>query len=264
MPDCRDDLLAQAGFRFGRSGVHQARSMMLADLRSLLEACPSEATTPDAFANAILLENCLGKRSVTSRRLSLKHLRSLYALDPGVPIYRFFRFLWCRMPDERPLLALLIAYARDPVLRDSAPRIISMPPGDQLPFGAMETFLESLDENRYSPATLKSTACNVRTSWTHSGHLSGNVIKRRATAEPGAGSVALALLLGYLVGHRGMLLFESEYMRLLDATTARKNELAQTASKRGWLVFKQIGSIVEVLFPGVLTDKEQERIREQG
>ena len=264
MPECRDDFLAQAGFRLRRSGVHQARSMMLADIRSLFDACPSEATTPDSLANAILLENCLGKRSMASRRLTLQHLRSLYALDPNVPIYRFFRFLWNRSPDDRPLLALLIAYARDPVLRDSAPCVIALAPGEQLSAAAMEAFLGSLDETRYSPATLSSIARNVRATWTHSGHLTGNVVKQRAAAEPGVGPVALALLLGYLEGHRGLSLFESEYMRLLDAATAKKIALAQTASKRGWLVFKHIGAVVEVLFPGLLTNDEQERIREQS
>jgi hypothetical protein len=174
------------------------------------------------------------------------------------------RHFWQRDIEGQPLLALQVAYARDPILRLSAPAILRLAQGDELPRTSMEQFIDSLDEGRFSKATLKSIAQNINTTWTHTGHLRGIARKIRRATNPTAGSVSLALLLGYLCGVRGERLFESEYAKLLDCPLSRKIELAEAASRRGWIVFKHVGSVVEVLFTGLLTDQEQEWVREQG
>lgn len=238
--------------------------MMLADLRQLLEHLPGTDVGMDDISAAILDQNCLGKRSTSSRQLTLRHLRSLYSLDHRVTIYRALRYFWQRDVDGQPLLALQIAYARDPILRLSAPAILRLSPGDELPRTTMDQFLDSLDAGRFSKATLKSISQNVGTTWTHAGHLKGHARKFRSSAAATPGSVSLALLLGYLCGARGERLFESEYAKLLNCPLSRKIELGEVASRRGWIVLKHVGSIVEVLFPGLLTDQEQEWVREQG
>ena len=91
--------------------------------------------------------------------------------------------------------------------------------------------------------------------------------KRRQRFVPGlatAGSVSYALFLGYLVWVRGEALFTTEYARLLDCSTARSVELAEEASRRGWIVFKRIGKVMEVQFPNLLNAKEVEWIHEQN
>jgi hypothetical protein len=74
----------------------------------------------------------------------------------------------------------------------------------------------------------------------------------------------MALFLGYLHGARGQLLFDSEYMRILDCSSDKAIELAESASRRGWIVFKRIGNVIEVQFPNLLSQQEQEWVREQS
>ncbi|MBW3595887.1 MAG: hypothetical protein KY475_01275, partial [Planctomycetes bacterium] len=237
----RDEYLTRLGFSFDRGGAHLARSMMLDDLRRLLQHTPDAAATREDFARAILDDNCLGKRSARSRALALRHLSRLYALDPSVAIYRAMRYLWQRDPEGQSLLACLVAYTRDPVLQLSAPFILQMPFGNALVRADLEQFLDADEQGRFSKATLKSTAQNISTTWTHAGHVKGRVRKTRSAASPTPGAAALALFLGYLTGARGQTLFETEYAKLLDCTPDRTIELAEAASRRGWIVFKRIG-----------------------
>lgn len=264
MSRTREDNLGRFGFRFGRGGAHLARSMMLDDLRRLFEQVPDAKAGRDDLARAILDDNCLGKRSARTRSLTLRHLTNLYALDPAVPIFRALRYFWQRDLEGQALLACLVAYARDAVLRLSAPFILRMPPGKPLVRQELEQYLDGQDSGRFSQATLQSTAQNVATTWTHAGHLRGVVKKTRAAASPTPGGAALALLMGYVEGARGELLFETEYTKLLDCPPERCIELAEQASRRGWIVCNRIGAVIEVLFPNLLTAEEQEYVREQS
>jgi len=260
----REDSLVRFGFRFDRGGAHLARSMMLDDLRRLFEHVTDAKAGRNDFARAILDDNCLGKRSARTRGLALRHLANLYALDPAVPIFRALRYFWQRDPEGQALLSLLVAYVRDAILRLSAPFILRMPAGQLLVRSELEQYLDAQDPGRFSRATLQSTAQNVSTTWTHAGHIHGVVKKTRAAADPTPGAVALALLFGYLDGALGEILFETEYAKLLDCPRDRCIELAEQASRRGWIVCNRIGSIIEVLFPNLLTAQEQEYVREQS
>jgi len=72
------------------------------------------------------------------------------------------------------------------------------------------------------------------------------------------------LLLGYLTGVRGQALFQTEYARLLDCTLNKAIELAEDASRKGWIVFKRVGDVIEVLFPKLINQEEMEWLREQN
>ena len=237
---------------------------MLNDLRQLLQHVSDASAAHEDFARAVLQDNCLGKRSSRSRAITLRHLMSLYALEQSIPLYRAMRYFWQRDSEAQPLLACLIAYGRDPILRLSAPFVLRMSLGASFVRTELEDFLDSQEKGRFSKATLKSTAQNLATTWTHSGHLKGRVRKSRSVAVATPGSVALALFLGYVTGARAQALFETEYTRLLDCSTDRALELAETASRRGWIVCKRIGTVIEVLFPNLLTPQEQEWVREQS
>ena len=41
-------------------------------------------------------------------------------------------------------------------------------------------------------------------------------------------------------------------------------ELAEQASRRGWITYKRVGDVIEVLFPNLINKQEQEWLREQG
>src|SRR5664279_780143 len=102
----------------------------------------------------------------------------------------------------------------------------------------LEEFIEHQQPGRFSTATLKSTAQNINSSWTQTGHLLGRARKTRAHAIATPGSVAYALFLGYLTGIRGESLFQTEFVKLLDCTIDQAIGLAEDASRRGWIVFK--------------------------
>jgi hypothetical protein len=120
----------------------------------------------------------------------------------------------------------------------------------------MEEFLDAQEPGRFSKATLKSTAQNINSSWTQSGHLSGRVRKVRARAVATPGTASLALLLGYVSGLRGESLLKSDYTQMLDCSFERTLELAEDASRRGWILLKRLGQVIEVHFPNLITAQE--------
>jgi hypothetical protein len=162
------------------------------------------------------------------------------------------------------LLALICTYGRDSVFRATASFILKFTEGSTITRQSLEEFIDGLEPGRFSKATLKSTAQNINSTWTQSGHLCGRARKVRSRANPTAGSVSYALLLGYLTGARGQALFHSEYIKLLDCSFDKAIELAEEASRRGWIVFKRVGDVIEVLFPNQINQEEMERLREQN
>jgi len=136
--------------------------------------------------------------------------------------------------------------------------------GQRVTREALEEYIDNLETGRFSPSTLKSTAQNINSSWTQSGHLQGRVKKVRLKPKATPGAVSYALLLGYLSGVRGESLYNTEYAKLLDCSMEQAIELSTEASRKGWIVLKRLGSVIEVLFPILLSDKEMEWVREQS
>jgi hypothetical protein len=85
--------LAKIGFRFGDKGTHTSRTIMLEELGSVFKACPPDAKK-NTYVEAILDHNCLAKRTVATRKLSLQRLRELYGLDPDILLFRVLRGDW--------------------------------------------------------------------------------------------------------------------------------------------------------------------------
>ena len=256
--------LERLGFSYERGGVHTARTMMLAELRALLSFVDAAGAVRVDYLEAIQTANCLGKRSGKTRTLTFRHLADLYALDPSLLVFCALRFFWRRDVEGQPLLAALCAYSRDPILRATAPRVLGFQEGAIVTREAMEEFIDAQEPGRFSKATLKSTAQNINSSWTQSGHLAGRVRKVRARAVATPGTVSLALLLGYVSGLRGESLFKSDFTRMLDCSFEKTIEFAEDASRRGWISLKRIGQVVEVLFPNLITAQEMEWLREQN
>lgn len=159
-------------------------------------------------------------------------------------------------------MALLCAYCRDAILRQSAPLIQKTAFGAIVSREAMEQQIDAFQPGRFSKATLQSTAQNINSTWTQSGHLTGKVRKIRTKALAAPASVSYALLIGYLKGERGLSLFHTEYMKLLDCSVEKAIELAEEASRKGWIVFKRVGNVMEVVFPQLITDVEMRSLHE--
>ena len=61
---------------FGDFRTHASRTMMLSELKLLLDAVPAEGSSED-YRRAVLDENVLLKGAATTRAKSLRHLREL-------------------------------------------------------------------------------------------------------------------------------------------------------------------------------------------
>jgi hypothetical protein len=230
--------------------------MMLDDLRLLLSHTNANASRAD-YAAAIVSDNVLGKATKKARELALRHMATLYGLDGGNPIFRALRRLWPGNVAAQPMLALLAALARDPLLRASEGFVLSLPPGGLVLREDFEAFLQRSFPDRFSAASLKSFAQNVAGSWTSAGILVGHRRKLRAAPVVTAEALTLALFLGHLQGRSGQRLFTSEWMAVLGGSPAERLALANSAFHRGLLVFLDAGGVKEVRFPGYLTPDEE-------
>jgi hypothetical protein len=244
------------GFDNGPGGAHTSRTMMLAELRLLLAACPSSATYRQ-YRAAILEQNVLLKRTEATRRESLRRLRELYGLNSETVVFRALRDLWDGAPAEQPLLALLAALSRDPLLRVSARPILAAQPGDSVTADMISEAVEQRLPGRLNPMTLASIGRHAASSWAQSGHLQGRRHKVRVTAACGPAAAAYALLLGHLCGARGAALFGTFWARITDAPAARLHEHAFAASRLGWLEYRHAGDVTDVQFSYLLRDGER-------
>jgi hypothetical protein len=229
---------------------------MLEELQALLANCPPDATRND-YISAVLEDNCLGKRTAATRKLSCQRLSELYALDPEVLLFRVMRRRWYTNRDGQPILALLLALARDPLLRASAPPILQMRPGEELSRQQMTDALSRAAGNRLSDSTLDKVMRNAASSWTQSGHLKGRGRKIRQRVRPTAATTSFALLLGYLTGTRGASLFETFWAQVLDAPAGELMRLAMDARRLGFLDLRQSGGVIDVAFSRLLAPDER-------
>lgn len=259
-PGSQDEFPKRFGFRSGALGTHSSRTIMLADIQSLLAAVPKAASKED-YRHAIIEGNVLGKKTVSTRVASAKRLSELYNLDPAVPVYRLLRLFWDLDREGRPLLAMLCATARDPLLRAVVPAVLAVPEGELVTKEMLESALVASVPGRFNPPMIQKIARYVGSSFTQSGHLQGHVVKRRARPVTTAATAAYALVLGYLAGSSGQMLLTTLWTRLLDVSSDRLIDLATEASRRGWITFRRSGAVVEVRFSNLLTPEEEEARR---
>ena len=244
------------GFRSGAASAHTSRTMMLQELALVLNHVSADASAA-TYPQAIIDDNVLGKPTRTTRERSAKRLAELYALDPGCTLFRLLRHFWPADPSSQPMLAFLLASARDTLLRDATPFVMGIKLNEIVTADAIGEHLARQYPSRFRPTTLHSTAQNLASSWTQAGYLRGKVKKIRV--EPNVTPVVLsyAALLGHLCGLRGKLLLDSPWSRLLDRSPAEITELTHEASKQGWLRYKGVGNVVEIAFPGLLKPHEE-------
>ena len=249
----------RAGFRIGNKGTHTSRTMMFKELDLLFE--DQEQNAPrEAYVSAIVDQNSLGKKTVSTRKLTCQRLSELYGLDPSIPLFRILRHLWHFDETGRPLLALLTALARDPLLRVTLPPILQMDTGEELLRQKMKEALRQGVESRLNNGTLDTVVRNTSSSWTQSGHLTGRVRKYREQVIPTPIVTAYALVLGYILGARGNGLFKTLWASVLDTPQERLIALATDAKRLGFLDLSQAGGVVEVSFTRLFTEDERHLI----
>ena len=245
------------GFVSNPVGTHGCRSITLEEVRTLFFIIQPATGYPD-IQRLIIDENILGKRTIASRKVSARRLREFYGLDPTLHVYSALRLLWDNDPEEQPMLSILCASARDPVLRESSSIVLPWPEGENLPKVKLEQTLKAVYPGRYSDSAIESIVRRLLSSWTQSGHLSGRTRKSRVRAFSGPSSVAYALYLSYLTGARGQALFESAWMEYLDLSSDMIHAFAFDASKRGWIDYRNAGGIVDVGFNCIIQGSSTE------
>lgn len=236
----------QIGFRLGARGTHTSRTMMLAELGAVLAAV-AEGVSRENYAAAIIEGNCLGKATSATRRLTNQRLGELYGLDRAIPLFRVLRRLWSGDVVGRPLLALQCAIARDPLLAATMPSILSLAPGNDLQRDAIGAALREVVGARLSDATIDKVIRNASSSWAQSGHLIGRTFKKRALVRPTPATVAFGLYLGYAAGFRGMQLFSTGWLSVLDCTPIGAREMAIEAKRIDLIDLRMSGEVVDLV-----------------
>ena len=237
--------LERAGFRFGLRGTHTSRTMMLRELTELFATVPTNATR-DEYRIAVVEENVLGKRTWATRRSSRQRLSELYGLDPSLPLFRVLRRLWREDPQGRPVVALLSALARDPLLRSTAAPVLGLAEGHELVRGPFSAVIRDAVGRRLNDAIVDKVARNAGSTWTQSGHLEGRVRKLRRRVTPTPGPTALALWLGERQGLAGFSLLDSDWAAVLDRRGPALFPLALEAKRYGLIHAHGVGSVIEV------------------
>jgi len=228
---------------------------MLVELRLLLSACSVSATLED-YRTAVLDHNALMKKTTAARKESFRRLREFYALNLQTLLFRALLDLWNDDVQSQPMLALVCATARDPLLRATADLILATPVGKDVTSHMFADAVHTSFPNRYSPGVLAGIGRRAASSWQQSGHLQGRLHKIRTQAHVAPASLAYALFLGYLCGARGEALFQTLWCQLLDAPIHTLHDLALIASQRGWIDYRHAGGITEVEFRYLLRGRQ--------
>ncbi|MGB3327572.1 MAG: hypothetical protein WBA46_01380 [Thermomicrobiales bacterium] len=248
--------LTQAALDFGgsntHSGVSTSRTLMLHELDALLPTLPIDASIA-GYREAIVTGNVLLKPSADARIRTYGYLRDRFALDPNIGIFAVLRVLWDRDVAGRPLMALLVAAFRDPLLRSTVPFVIEAEPGRPIASSDFASVISRAFPDRLGVKTLKATSERMTATFRQSGHLLGRTHTVRQRVTPTPGSVALALLLASLDGASGYALFDTPWVSILDGTPQQLLSEARIASARGWLEIRQAGDVLDISFHTLLS-----------
>jgi hypothetical protein len=236
------------GLKFSFGGAHISRTMMMQELSAVLANVPQGSRAAD-YREAVLRQNILGKATDSTRQKSLRHLRELYALVETAPIFGLLRKLHAMDTASLPLLAIQVAWARDPLLRATTPPVIDASEGERVETASLAQALETAFLNRYSELNRNKIARNAASSWTQSGHLVGRAKKTRQRIKPTAVAVTMAFFLGDIAGYHGAAVFSNPWHRLLDLNPDRAKAMGFEAHRAGLLNLRAVGEVVELSFP---------------
>jgi hypothetical protein len=218
---------------------------MLAEISDLMASVPN-GSDRKAYETAAVGDNALGKATTATRRLTVQRLTELYGLDPRIPIFRVLRRLWIVDRPGRPLLALLCALGRDPLLRATTRPVLALTPGAELVRGSFLAAIREAVGDRLNDAVLDKVARNAASSWSQAGHLQGRMRKIRRLVTPTAGALAFAVWMGALEGAAGEALLDCWWTRVLDRTGRELLPLALQAGQLSLLQVRAGGGVVEI------------------
>ncbi|MDX0695441.1 hypothetical protein [Sinorhizobium medicae] len=230
------------GFREGPKGTHTSRTIMVAELDRVLRA----GALGEELESAVLDENILEKATTSGRSLTLQRLRELYGLDSSIPLFRTLSSLWAKDPKSLPLLAVLAALARDPLLRATAKPVVSLANGAELIRDSLRDAVSAAVGSRLNAATLDKVIRNASSSWAQSGHLVGRTFKRRVHVAATPAAMAFAVWLAQAAGFTGEDILSSGWVAVLDLDPAERKAMLERARAAGLIDVRQLGSGLEI------------------
>lgn len=256
-PRADQERMTAFGLRLAGGGPHQSKTMMFTELEALLATSVTEAAE---LSTSAIEGNSLGKPTRSTRALTFRQLAALYGLSRQPPLTRALFALWRNDLPGRRLLALLVALARDPLLRDTAVVIMDGSPGTALKRPSFEAALLVAHPARFSDTMLRSLAQNCASTWTQSGHLEGAVNKIRRRVSPTPGTVALAALLATASGFGGPSILSSAWLKVLDLSPESALDRLRQAEALGLARIRSAGDVTEIStrLPMALTLKVRE------
>ena len=241
--------LLRAGFRFGERGTLSSRNLMVGELTDLFDALPPEATRDD-YARAVLDDNALGKPTHSARRSARQRLSEMYGLDRRLAVFRVLRRVWEDDPPGRPLLAVLCALARDPLLRSTASTVLELAAGESLDRRALAKTVREATGSRFNDAVLAQVTKNAASAWRLAGHLVRRAGRDRRDVRqqvrPTPGAAAFALWLGGTEGLAGLSLLDSRWAAALDVRGEAMLQWAAEAGRLGLIRVRAAGEVVEI------------------
>ena len=239
---------AGQGFILGTLRTTASHTIGVPHLVELLREVPSDAPA-EQYRAAIVDENVLGRPTQTGRKRSYRHLRELYFLDPTRPEFVALRQFWEIDPLSRPLLAGLLAFTRDEILRASFAAIADLPAGSSVTSADLTAAVAYEFGDEMSESTLGKTGRNTGACWTQTGHLTGRTKKVRTSVTAYPAAIAYAAYLGYLAGGRGLAVLDNPWSQILEITPGRSLEALRDAHMQGLLDLLVAGNVVDVSFP---------------
>jgi len=235
-------------FALGSLHTTASHTIGVPHLVELLRAVPSDAPH-ERYREAVVDDNLLGRPTQAGRKRSFRHLRELYFLDPAHREYVAMRRLWDIDPEARPLLAGILAFTRDGILRASFSAVEDAPIGAIVSSADLTKAVAVVYGGGLSDDTLAKTGRNTGACWTQTGHLVGRSKKIRHAVEAKPTVVAFAAYLGYLSGNRGAGVLDTPWAELLDLAAEAELDALRSAHTQGLIDLLVAGNVVDVSFP---------------
>lgn len=238
----------ERNFALGLLRTTASHTIGVPHLIELLRVVPADAPH-ERYRAAVIDDNLLGRSTQAGRQRSFRHLRELYFLDPSQREFAALRRLWDVDPGAQPLIAGILAFTRDGILRASHAAIQQTPPGGivtSLDLTKAVTVVYGAD---LSESTLGKTGRNTGACWTQTGHLIGRTKKVRQAIEAFPAAVTYAAYLGHLAGRRGVGVLDTPWAALLDLPAGTGLDALRSAHTQGLIDLLVAGNVVDVSFP---------------
>lgn len=237
-----DARVSEFGLRPSGGGAHQSKTLMYSELNDLLHG----GTTENAdFRSKVLDENILGKATASSRESVFRNLSSLYGLATIPPLTKAFFRLVKHGNANHPILALLVALARDPLLRETAIVVVDAPVGASVQWVRFAERFNTLYPGRFSEKMVRSLSQNCSSTWTQTGHLRG-MKKNRMKVHSSSSAAAFAALIATVCGFSGPSILSSAWFRVLDLYPGEALDALRSAESHGLARVRAAGDVVEI------------------